>query len=253
MLVVYVLIILDTVLLSIPNHSAEGIIGVPPQFSWIGGPVASIVSFLLVSLLAVGFFPKYLSNVTCVGILLMGMHAKLKIVAYRYDRLLNEPVLNCGQYFTRIDREIRGIFVQQLEYWKHLRILKNVVGKTFFFVHYYAIFSIGTSGYAIQKVGINTLSIVSLASTLIFLLEYYLWCHWIDSLQDVADNIGRTISELCIRMPYSREYHAQYTGLRVSLMITWINTQHAFTMDCLGLFKISTFAFTDWWTLPTRC
>ncbi|XP_011493770.2 uncharacterized protein LOC23687403 [Aedes aegypti] len=245
MLIVFGLIASDTVLFMIPNRYADVILGLPPQLYMIGKPASSVVNFLLVTFSALGFFPKYLSNVTYIGILLIGMHSKLTSLVHRYRLMLNHPVSSPNQYFEWMSCEVEMVSIQQLEYWNHLRILKNIIGKTFFFVHYFAIFSIGTSGYAIHNVGFNTLSAISLASTLIFLLEYYLLCLWIDKLQDVADSLGSTISELCTKMPYSREYHSKYFGLRASLMITWINTQHAFSMDCMGLFKISTSSFTS--------
>lgn len=75
------------------------------------------------------------------------------------------------------------------EYFRHLQILKDVISKTFFLMHYYAIFCIGTWLFVARAVGWNVMGGAIVAAVVMLLLEYYMWSRWVESLQDEVQPI----------------------------------------------------------------
>nr|XP_029732144.1 uncharacterized protein LOC109414917 [Aedes albopictus] len=195
-------------------------------------------------------------------VLLLGMRVKLNIVAHRYRQILKQESLDQEQRFDRMNEEIRKALIQQTECWRyqyafltecfdnssvlyfrHLSILKDIVGKAFIPVHYYSLYCIGSLLYVSRDMGVNATSGVLVASVCFLLLEYYVTCRLIDSLRDVTDSIGYTMFELCARIPYTRKSHQKFVQMKRALIITWINTSNVSFANCFQLFNISTSAF----------
>ncbi|XP_062716667.1 uncharacterized protein LOC134292026 [Aedes albopictus] len=241
--VIFGLIGLEAVLMTFPCSTTRRVFRLPRQLMGAGKNVASLVNFLYLGLLPVGMCPRFFTNLTSLGILLMGMRAKLKILAHRYQRMLAQSPLEETQYYKFMVLEVREIMDQQLEFSRHLKILKQMVGKAFSLVHYFSIYAIGTMFYVSKIMGLNTTAIMLVASTAWLLLEYYLWCQLVDSLKDEAESFGLNILEICCVMPFKRKYASYYIQLRTSLMISWISMRNGLSMNCLGLFEISTAAF----------
>ncbi|KXJ74642.1 hypothetical protein RP20_CCG013214 [Aedes albopictus] len=182
----------------------------------------------------------------CVGTIFMGMQAKCMVLTHRYGLILKRSFSSPACDFPRMNRELREAFIQHQEYMRHLKLLKCLVVKTLFQIHCYSVVCIGALFYITRNIGMNFFSACVVATTTTMLLEYLFWCHMADTLQEAADSLGSAVFELCARMPHSREYHSQYVGLRASLMIVSINcTGKQMSMDCYGLFEISTIAFVD--------
>lgn len=71
--------------------------------------------------------------------------------------------------------------------------MKDLVAKQFFLVHYFSVGAIGSMLYVSRDIGLNILSVAVFASTLVLMLEYFLWCHLVDSLEDVVRFVERVI------------------------------------------------------------
>ncbi|XP_062716501.1 uncharacterized protein LOC109411416 isoform X2 [Aedes albopictus] len=208
--ILFVLMVMDAIFLSVPSGATAIVFFVPPEMK-SAGPTAT---------------------------------ANIKILANRYVKILDKS-FDTEHHLEQLDREVRSAVDQQMEYWRHLHILRNLVEKTFFLVHYYAIFSIGGFYYITQNIGVNAFSALLMATTPIFLVEYYLWCNLVESIQNEAETIGDVMYELCAKMPYNREKHSAYVRLKSNKLILWINSCNIRAMKCLGLFDISTLAFVD--------
>lgn len=208
LLIFYGLILFDTVLMSIPNPAMEVVYGLPPQLSNFGGKYGSrMLCFFYVGLIPMIFFPGYFSNIACVGVLLIGMRAKFNILANRYRRMANQAFLDPEHIYDRLNQELRETFIQQQEYWEHLKILKMLVSRTFFLVHYFSIMSIGTVCYIFRDFGMNLITAFFVITIFVLLLEYYSWCNYVSSFQDVVSlrtDDGKyqnlTVSDLICRL-----------------------------------------------------
>ncbi|XP_062549934.1 uncharacterized protein LOC134214629 [Armigeres subalbatus] len=243
LLIIYGLVIVDTVLLSIPHPMKDSVLELPPQLARSGKAASGVLYFFFLGFIALSLIPRVFCSLACIGILLMGLRLKLKLLANRYETIIGYIFLDADSYYERVGREVRIAVDQQLECWRQIQILKNCVRKQFFVVHYFAVFAIGALLYLCQDLGFNVLSVAIVATTAGFLLEYYLWCDLVDSLQEEAHTIGYLIFELCAKIPYIQKYRLQYKRLQSSLMITWINTGNSLKMDCMGLFEISKVSF----------
>ncbi|XP_021704693.1 uncharacterized protein LOC110677740 isoform X2 [Aedes aegypti] len=245
MRVLYALLIIDAIFLCIPCAATKKLFTLPPPLLRAGPFLSSVLYVSSAQLLVLGAVPKFFSNMACIGTLIIGMRMRLKILAHRWECILNYPIESLKFYFERMDREVRTVVDQQMEYCRQLQTLKNLVEKSFFIVHYYSLYSIGSCFFVARELGLNVLTGVIYASVFAYLLKHYLWCHLVDSLQDVADTIGDVIYVHCAQMPYSREYHAQYVQLKASLMIIWFNTINGVSIQCMGMLNISTATFVD--------
>lgn len=204
---VFGLIISDTILLSIPCTATRNLIGFPVQFSVASEWASRVLQVLLVSSFPLATFSKFTSSMASNVILLLGMRAKLNIVAHRYRLILNRHLLKAEHSMERLDLEVRAALIQQIECWRwkcsysmqryeyhsdlyyrHFSIVKDTVGKTFIPVHYYSVYCIGSLLYVSQDMGINATSGVLVASVCFLLLEHYFTCRLIDSLRDVVWN-----------------------------------------------------------------
>lgn len=57
--------------------------------------------------------------------------------------------------------------------------------------------------------------------------------------------MGNELFDLSAGIPYARENHRKYVGMRTSLMIIWINARHNPAIDCVGIFTVSTAIFVQ--------
>ncbi|XP_062715836.1 uncharacterized protein LOC109414917 [Aedes albopictus] len=240
---VFGLIITDTILLTIPCSATRNLIGFPTQLSFVGQRASSVLHFLLVTGFPLATFSKFTCSMANNVVLLLGMRVKLNIVAHRYRQIFKQECLDQEQRFDHMNEELRKALIQQTECWRHLSILKDIVGRTFIPVHYYSLYCIGSLLYVSRDMGVNATSGVLVASVCFLLLEYYVTCRLIDSLRDVTDSIGYTIFELCARIPYTRKSHQKFVHMKRALIITWINTSNVSFANCFQLFNISTSAF----------
>ncbi|KXJ69383.1 hypothetical protein RP20_CCG027386 [Aedes albopictus] len=239
MRLLFAVFITDAVLLCTPCAATEKLFTLPPPLSAAGPIISPILHICSAQLLFLGAVPKFFSNMACIGALIIGMHTKLKILAHRWNRILNHPLETPKCYFERMDREVRIVLDQQTDYWRQLQTLKTLVENSFFIVHVYSLYSIGSCIFVARELGMNVLTGVIYATSLAYLTKHYLWCHLVDSYKDVADAIGYEISSHCTQMPYSRQYHLQYVQMKTSLIIVWYNTINGVAMKSMGMIVIS--------------
>lgn len=71
-----------------------------------------------------------------------------------------------------------------MDIFSYLNVTKHLVGKVFLLVHYFSIFALGALIYACHEMEKSLMTVVFGAAVSFFLLEYYLLCYLIDSLQD---------------------------------------------------------------------
>ncbi|EJY57761.1 AAEL017105-PA [Aedes aegypti] len=239
------LMFVNVVAFSIPNSITERALGLPPQLQGFGPHITNILHCFAVSFMPFGIIPRFFTNFNTVLALLLGMRAKLRMLTHRYRQLLVQPIFGEDCDWEIISREIRTVLDQQLEYWRFLNILKDLVGKIFFVIHYSSICTIGAFLFIAQHTGINIFAASLASGATFFLLEYYILCSLVDTLQDEGDAIGDVIYELCAKLPYRRESHSEYVQMQSSLMIIWTNTKYGLSMNCFGVFEISTLAFVE--------
>ncbi|EJY57612.1 AAEL017009-PA [Aedes aegypti] len=241
--VVFVLIIIDTLILSVPNFSNNDLLKLPHLLALTGMFPSYILKILLTSCLGISVIPKYFACTACVGAVLIGMRTRLRILAHRFEHISQQDFTSEEKAFECVNRDIQEALAQHLEYWSHLKAMKIMVSKTFLKVHYFSIVAIGSLIYVCCAMGVNGVTFVIGAGTVSFLMEYYLLCHLVDLLQDEADSIGYHIFRICAQIPYNSELRSEYVQLRTTLMIVWINTRNGISLNCLGLFEITTFTF----------
>nr|NP_001345737.1 odorant receptor 106 [Aedes aegypti] len=229
------LLFVNVVAFSIPNSTTERALGLPPQLQGFGPHITNILHCFALSFMPFGIIPRFLTNFNTVLALLLGMRAKLRMLTHRYRQILVQPIFGRDCDWEIISREIRAVLDQQLEYWRFLNILKDLVGKIFFVIHYSSICTIGAFLFIAQHTGINTFA-ASLAYCVVWLIHFRM---------RQGDAIGDVIYELCAKLPYRRERHSEYVQMQSSLMIIWMNTKYGLSMSCFGVFEISTLAFVE--------
>nr|XP_029709479.1 uncharacterized protein LOC109417563 [Aedes albopictus] len=202
------LIVVEMILLSIPNQTMDNVFRMPPVLLHIGETPSRIVHALFMCSLPVFLLPRLFSNIAYIGVLIMGMQMKLKMLAHRYRGMLNLTASNVENYLERVDT---------LE----------------------PSFSCGKIWDSTDFPPFFLLTFLSL------LLEYYVWCHLVDSFHDVASSMGEEIYEICVHIPHSRDHHSKYIQLRTSLIIIWINNSNGYTVNCFGLLNLSILTFVD--------
>ncbi|XP_062716040.1 uncharacterized protein LOC134291816 [Aedes albopictus] len=242
---VFGVIFVDAILLIIPSSATKKLLNLPPPLSRTGPIISPVLWVCSAQLLFVGVIPKFYCNMACVGTLILGMRMKLKILAHRWDRILNHPLEWPEYYFERMECEVRITLNQQTEYWRQLEALKTLVEKSFFIVHYYSLYSIGTCFFVARDLGMNVLAGAIYASAFVYLAKHFLLCRLVDSLQDVADTIGHEIYRHSAQIPYSRKCHRQYVQMKTTLVIVWHNTINGVSMMCLNMIQITTVTFVD--------
>ncbi|XP_062705083.1 uncharacterized protein LOC134287368 [Aedes albopictus] len=178
------LVLVNIVAFSVPNTVTEKALALPPLLQGFGQPMLSIFRCLAINCMPLGIVPRFLTNFTTVATLLLGMRAKLRMLAYRYAQLLVRSRTDAEYTLDRINRDIREILDQQLEYWRVLRELKDVVGKMFFLVHYSSILAVGAFLFIAQHTGVNIFSASLASGAGFFLLEHYFQCRMVDTFQD---------------------------------------------------------------------
>lgn len=154
-----------------------------------------------------------------------------------------------------------------IDIFRQLEALKTLVEKSFFIVHYYSLYSIGTCFFVARDLGMNVLAGAIYASAFVYLAKHFLLCRLVDSLQDVvsssklnhllriplfwvlstfqADTIGHEIYRHSAQIPYSRKCHRQYVQMKTTLVIVWHNTINGVSMMCLNMIQITTVTFVD--------
>ncbi|XP_062711048.1 uncharacterized protein LOC109417563 [Aedes albopictus] len=239
------LIVVEMILLSIPNQTMDNVFRMPPVLLHIGETPSRIVHALFMCSLPVFLLPRLFSNIAYIGVLIMGMQMKLRMLAHRYRGMLNLTASNVESYLDRVDNDLRVTVNQQLEFVEQFNKLAYMVSTMFLITHYYSMFSIGAIIFMWQNMGFNGFSTVFLLTFLSLLLEYYVWCHLVDSFHDVASSMGEEIYEICVHIPHSRDHHSKYIQLRTSLIIIWINNSNGYTVNCFGLLNLSILTFVD--------
>lgn len=245
MRIIYGMTAANGVTLLIPSEVTEQALGMPPPLANHGKLLKRFFYLTSTQLLCIGTVPKFLSNMACIGMLIMGMRCKLKILAHRYYRVLNQTSSSPDVYFSRMERDVRDLLNQQMEYWRHFAILQTLVEKAFFIAHFYAMYSLGTCFYLSHKTGFSFLSGTLVSLSVVYVFKHYLWCYLVDSLQDVGESIGDVIYEHCAQLPYCRKHHAQYMRMKSFLVIIWMNTRTGYTMSCMGMLEITTKTFVS--------
>nr|XP_029722630.1 uncharacterized protein LOC115263535 [Aedes albopictus] len=239
------LMLVNVVAVSVPNTVTEKALGLPPLLQGFGQPMSSILRCLAINCMPLGIVPRFFTNFTIVVTLLLGMRAKLRMLAHRYAQILIRSRTDADYTLERIDRDLRETLDQQLEYWRVLDDLKYLVGEMFFLVHYSSIFTVGAFLFVAQHTGMNIFSATLASGATFFLLEHYFQCRLVDTLQDEVGSICNVLYELCVKLPYSQINHSRYVQMRSSLMIISMNTSSGVSMSCFGIFRISTLAFVD--------
>ncbi|XP_062705100.1 uncharacterized protein LOC134287369 [Aedes albopictus] len=240
------LMLVNFVAFSVPNSVTEKALGLPPLLQGFGQPTSSILRCLAVNFMPFGIVSRFFTNFTTVVALLLGMRAKLRMLAYRYAQILVHSRIDADYTLALINRDIRETLNQQLEYWRVLHDLKHLVGNMFFLVHYSSIFTVGAFMFIAQHTGVNIFSATLASGATFFLLEHYFQCRLIDTLQDEVNSISYVIYELCAKLPYSRTANrSEYVQMRSSLMIISMNTSGGVSMSCFGISNISTLTFVD--------
>ncbi|XP_062705098.1 uncharacterized protein LOC109415759 [Aedes albopictus] len=239
------LILANVVAFLVPNSVAEKALGLPPLLQGLGQPMSSILRCLAITCMPLVIVPRFLTSFATVATLLLGMRAKLRMLGYRYAQILVRSRRDAEYSLGRINRDMRETSNQQMEYWSVLSALKDLVEKMFFLVHYSAIFTVGAFLFIAQHTGVNLFSASLASGAAFFLTEHFIQCRLVDTLQDEVDFISDVIYELCAKLPYSEDQHAEYVHVRSSLMIISMNTSSGVSMSCFGIFEISTLTFVD--------
>ncbi|XP_062705099.1 uncharacterized protein LOC115263541 [Aedes albopictus] len=239
------MILSNVVAFSVPNSATEKVLGLPPLLQGFRQPMSSILRYLAIYCIPLGLVSRFFTNFTTLVTLLLGMRAKLRMLAYRFAQILVQTGVDADYTLERIDRDLRATLGQQMEYWRVLNDLKHLVGKLFFLVHYSSVFTVGAFLFNALQTGMNIFSAQLASGAVFFLLEHYFQCSLVETLQDEVDTIGDIIYELCAKLPYSKEHHSEYVQMRSSLMIIWMNTISGVSMSSYGLSNISTLTFVD--------
>ncbi|XP_021702051.1 uncharacterized protein LOC23687434 [Aedes aegypti] len=239
------LIVVEMILLSIPNQTMDNVFRMAPLLLRMGEPSARVLHVLFMCSLPLFLLPRLFSNIAYIGILILGMRMRLKMLTHRYHEMLRIPDSDVDYYLEIVNKKLRKTLCQHMEFMRQFSVLTHLVRTTFMITHYYSIFSIGAIIFMWQNMGFNGFSTVFLLTFVSLLLEYYVWCYLVDSFQEVANSIGVAIYEMCVHMPHSHDHHSRYIQLRTSLIIIWINNSNGYSVNCFGLLKPSILAFVD--------
>lgn len=104
--------------LSIPNPATEMALGLPPELLVFGKGVTCFLYFFAVNFIPFAVYPRFLTNSTTFYTLLLGMRTKLNLLTHRYERILNQPILEASQYFNRMDRMLKEALEHHMQYWR---------------------------------------------------------------------------------------------------------------------------------------
>lgn len=112
------LMLANVLAFSVPNSVAEKALGLPPPLQGFGQPMSSILRSLAINCMPLGIVPKFLTNFATVATLLLGMRAKLRMLAYRYAQILVRSRSDVEYTLWYISRDMRETLDQQLDYWR---------------------------------------------------------------------------------------------------------------------------------------
>ncbi|XP_062551980.1 uncharacterized protein LOC134217223 [Armigeres subalbatus] len=154
-------------------------------------------------------------------------------------------IVDVDNYYEMMSREMRETIEQQMEYTRQFNSLASIAGKMFLVVHYNAILGIALYMFVATSLGLNVFAFAFLFMSLAWLLEYYIWCQLVDSLQEPANSIGELIYDICVHIPHSHERHSEYIQLRTTFMIIWMKTRKGYIVNCFGMVKICMLSFVN--------
>nr|XP_029722642.1 uncharacterized protein LOC115263541 [Aedes albopictus] len=112
------MILSNVVAFSVPNSATERVLGLPPLLQGFRQPMSSILRYLAIYCIPLGLVTRFFTNFTTLITLLLGMRAKLRMLAYRYAQILVQPEIDVDYTLERMNRDLRATLDQQLEYWR---------------------------------------------------------------------------------------------------------------------------------------
>ncbi|XP_062551325.1 uncharacterized protein LOC134216467 [Armigeres subalbatus] len=239
------LVSVETIILSIPNETMARVYAIPPPMDKAGKLITNLLYQIFVSSIAFSLLPGLFSHLSCAGVLIMGMRMKLKMLEHRCNQLAKMSIVDEVNYFEIMSREVREFIRQQMEYTRHFNMLASIAGKMFLVVHYNAILGIALYIFLANSLGLNVFACAFIFMSLAWLLEYYIWCQLVDSLQEPAYSIAELMYVICVRMPHSHEHHSEYIQLRTTFMIIRMRNSKGYIVNCFGMVRICLLSFVS--------
>lgn len=112
----FVWITVDTILLFMPSSIKDELFQYPLPSFWIGKKASRILNRFLVSFIPATIFPKTISCTAYIGVILIGMRTKLRLLAHRFEMIAQKLAVNEDQDYEGIRRELRQVLIQHQKY-----------------------------------------------------------------------------------------------------------------------------------------
>lgn len=120
--VIFSWITADTIFFLIPSSTKDDLFQFPVPSFLIGEKASKILNIICVTSIPASILPKTISCTTCIGVMLIGMRTKLRVLAHRFELISHQSISNEDQLYERIDRDLREFLIQHRMYLRLNRL-----------------------------------------------------------------------------------------------------------------------------------
>ncbi|EDS44719.1 Odorant receptor 7a [Culex quinquefasciatus] len=193
------------------------------------------------------------SNFLTMYLGLVGLRAELRIAVDSFgkvmDRVNNRLENDPGEqnFWKFLQDELNSCIEHHSTVLNQLKVFKNLTSMSLL-VSYYMTMAHTAIGviHVLSKPSLDFLSVLAIDFTLRYLLEFYVFCHMVTSLNEEHSKIGLLLSHQpwISQLRIESKYRSQYRQIRATILNVMIQSQRSLNISCGGIFELSMDKFT---------
>lgn len=193
------------------------------------------------------------SNFLTMYLGLVGLRAELRIAVDSFgkvmDRVNNRLENDPGEqnFWKFLQDELNSCIEHHSTVLNQLKVFKNLTSMSLL-VSYYMTMAHTAIGviHVLSKPSLDFLSVLAIDFTLRYLLEFYVFCHMVTSLNEEHSKIGLLLSHQpwISQLRIESKYRSQYRQIRATILIVMTQSQRSLNISCGGIFELTMDKFT---------
>ncbi|KAL9708010.1 hypothetical protein quinque_011528 [Culex quinquefasciatus] len=193
------------------------------------------------------------SNFLTMYLGLVGLRAELRIAVDSFgkvmDRVNNRLENDPGEqnFWKFLQDELNSCIEHHSTVLNQLKVFKNLTCMSLL-VSYYMTMAHTAIGviHVLSKPSLDFLSVLAIDFTLRYLLEFYVFCHMVTSLNEEHSKIGLLLSHQpwISQLRIESKYRSQYRQIRATILIVMTQSQRSLNISCGGIFELTMDKFT---------
>ncbi|XP_062716934.1 uncharacterized protein LOC134292148 isoform X2 [Aedes albopictus] len=213
----------------------------PPSIINAFGRMAPVARFMNYFLFGIIWFCKFSCCTFTVISLLIGVRSEYQIISHGYECLLKYVLAldSSSPMWDKVIHETRTICDQHVKLLGYIQLIQPVVGVLFLKLNYFSKLFIGMMMFVVMNEPFSFGTLVLVSCLLFFLMEGYWWCWFLDTFQDINEEICSIVYEILhLLHQKSTNQHQKFAQLRKELLIVSTCTPHGARFKWGGIFYI---------------